>query len=588
MVVLFHLQTPWFSNGFLGVDIFFVISGYLMAKLYNKNTVLGFYRRRLDRLFSAYIVTILATVAAGFFMLIPVDLTQLLDQSASASLFVSNLFYWNQNSYFDKAAFNPLLNLWSLAVEVQFYLLVPFLYRGIRNKPWIFALIFFLSITSCFIVQAISPKTAFFMMPLRVWEFLIGACVAWYPERKPSWLERHKTFFQILLLGLLCAFPFLVDLKPDATGTLRYGHPALPALAITLLTGAVIRIGIPSKITMKGIGWALSKTGDASYSIYLIHFPVIVLCNYAPFGGTRLTSADWQGTAKEIVLICLLSIFSYIFIEKRLAQAIDSIYFRWGTIALVLLLSNTLNEISLARYSDAERNIFSAWTDRDTYRCGKMFRIIHPGEIICNISSVSSGENVLLIGNSHADSIKKVFSDRAAEAGFTTYFVVSNEPLLGGKPTAEQIVSASLEHKISTYVIHYSNVYASEKARKGISELISLADKNNIKVFLIGPVPTYSEDVPKAMLSDKDGESKISATLDGYRERNQAYAAFIKTLDGFNVMTFDPSVYLCPRNGHCLFSSSTSKPYYFDSSHLTLTGSMQLNPLFVELFSRAQ
>ncbi len=288
MVVLFHLQTPWFSNGFLGVDIFFVISGYLMAKLYNKNTVIGFYKRRLDRLFSGYIVTILSSLAVGYFILIPVDLSQLLDQSVAASLFASNLFYWNQNSYFDKAAFNPLLNLWSLSLEVQFYVLVPFLYRGIRNRPWALFLIFLLSITSCFIVQAISPKTAFFMMPFRVWEFLIGAWVAWYPATNFPWLEHHKRFFQILLLSLLSAFPFLVDLKPDATGTILYGHPALPSLVITLLTGAVIRIGIPSKLTTKGIGWALSRSGDASYSIYLVHFPVIVLCNYIPFGGTRL------------------------------------------------------------------------------------------------------------------------------------------------------------------------------------------------------------------------------------------------------------------------------------------------------------
>lgn len=160
-VVLFHLEVPFFQNGFLGVDIFFVISGFLMAKLFDKGSTLDFYKRRLDRLYPAYALTLFVTLVAGSFIAIPVDFNQLFEQSISGLLFFSNIYYWSQNSYFDKAAFNPILNLWSLAIEVQFYIIVPLIYPILKRNKLMFILAFGVSLAACVAVQAISPKTAF-------------------------------------------------------------------------------------------------------------------------------------------------------------------------------------------------------------------------------------------------------------------------------------------------------------------------------------------------------------------------------------------------------------------------------------------
>ena len=585
MVVLFHFQVTHFENGFLGVDVFFVISGYLMAMLYDKGTVLDFYKKRLNRLLPAYLFTILLTLICGYFFMVPVDFGQLSNQSVAGIFFASNIFYWNQNSYFDKAAFNPLLNLWSLAVEVQFYLLVPFLYKLIRTKNWLFFCVFFVSLLSCIAVQTISPKTSFFLMPLRIWEFLIGAWFAWTINSQSATII-GKQYIQLVLLTSLIASLFVFQLQPDAMASVLLGHPSFPALVVALLTGLVIKYEMPTLVVNSWVGRSFARVGDYSYSIYLVHFPIIVLVNYAPFGGTRLSTQSGSLALFAVAATLAASYCFHTFLEKKYSHALNLRGSRFTLLLTVAAAAFVLSDLNFKRYTTVEKNIFAAWNDRDTYRCGKLIRIINPSRITCQVGAGQPGKKILFIGNSHADSIKKALAESAAAEGFSTYFVVANDPMLGSKPSARDLINAAVQDKINTIVLHYSNVYQSATTRGELLVLIKAAKSNGIHIVMIGPIPTYDVQVPKAMFEGSDKHQGFATNYSAHSNKTRDYRQFVGTLEASSVTFYDPATLLCPAAGNCLFSDPDMKPYYFDQSHLTLTGATVLKPLFAEAFKR--
>ena len=396
-VVLFHLQIPFFQNGFLGVDIFFVISGFLMAKLYDKGTVLDFYRRRIDRLLPAYAFTIIATLAISSFLLVPVDFLQLFKQSIAGFFFSDNIYFWSQNSYFSKTAFNPLLNLWSLGVEAQFYLFVPLLFPFLQRWKWLTALTIIGSLALCVLIQTVSPKTSFFMMPLRVWEFMIGAWVAWNLAKTRLHgipLEALKTCLLLILLFLI----FSSSIDPEGK-SIFLGHPSVFAFLLCMISAAIIYYGMPKFIEKSFFGAMLTRLGDYSYSLYLVHFPIIVLWNYEIFGGTKL---GFQTATDFIAIISLLMIFTcifYTYVEKKKYAALSSGKGRVAILCSILLFGFGMQYMNKAKYSEQEKNIFAAWTDRSEYRCGKVFRIIQPGSKICRVTKTNNDKRVLLLGS---------------------------------------------------------------------------------------------------------------------------------------------------------------------------------------------
>ena len=125
LVIFYHLQIDWFRNGFLGVDVFFVISGYLMARLYGGRGWRDFYARRVRRLLPGASVALALTLVVASQILLPIEFQQTSEQVRFGLLFLTNIYYWNSDSYFDADEFRPLLHFWSLAVEMQVYLALP-------------------------------------------------------------------------------------------------------------------------------------------------------------------------------------------------------------------------------------------------------------------------------------------------------------------------------------------------------------------------------------------------------------------------------------------------------------------------------
>ncbi len=194
-VVLFHAGFDFFSGGFVGVDIFFVISGYLITRILMKEIALGkftyssFYMRRAKRLLPALLVVVLCSLVVGYFILLPDAYKRFSDSSLASLFFVSNFYFFDAVDYFSiSAEFMPLLHIWSLSVEEQFYLIWPaLLLFFVRGRIWNDRIRFFISIVLTSLIALLMaiygtskfPDMTFYMMPFRLWEFGIGAMVAY-------------------------------------------------------------------------------------------------------------------------------------------------------------------------------------------------------------------------------------------------------------------------------------------------------------------------------------------------------------------------------------------------------------------------
>jgi len=290
-VVLYHADIG-VPGGFAGVDVFFVISGFLITSLIwtdlqsGKFTFAGFWERRARRIVPAMVAVTLATLAAAWFILLPIDYGKLGTAAASQAVFAANIYYLRHINYFTRAAeFHPLVHTWSLAVEEQFYMVVPFvlwaLYRSgiLRSRGVVAALVG----TGCAAGLALSvhrvahhPMPAFYLLSSRAWELLMGSFVAFVPASRG--MLRLRTYREALSVIGLCAVVVSFALYSSQT---RF--PGLAAIPPCLGTALVIAANAPcGQGASTCIGAALSLRpvvfiGLISYSLYLWHWPMLVL-----------------------------------------------------------------------------------------------------------------------------------------------------------------------------------------------------------------------------------------------------------------------------------------------------------------------
>ena len=584
LVFLYHLKIPGFQNGFLGVDIFFVLSGFLMAKLAEKASPLEFYSRRLKRLLPAYLVVIFFTTLIVSIITIPSDSNQRTDRIFYDLLALSNISFWSENSYFESNAFRPLLNLWSLAVELQFYLLAPFILPFLKKRKLLLGLVILLSLLGSMVLITISPKTSFFMLPTRLWEFLFGAFAAWH-------FVRNSTPKVCLLLGLLSAlclfFVFAFYPLPNDSLNVITGHPSLAALLVVISTTILLIYSIDKFISIKFfMSRIFIKLGDYSYSIYLTHFPIIVLVNYVPFGATRL---GFEGTA-DLITIVLLTIFT----SYLLFNYVEKIrYTKYASISILLIIAVCLSmsylapKINSSNFSKNELLIYNAWKDRSVYRCGKISRVLNPTSKVCTLGDEFEGGRVLLLGGSHADSIKTVFRNEMNDKSNTALFYVANNPLMSHRDDENILINVVLRNSISSVVIHFnSGFYNDGNNLKRLTAFIKMLEQHEVNVFFIAPVPTADFLVPKKMV-EIINDATLSIAKKDYSKYLAENASFLGFVDRLNIGLDDvwyPHTVLCPEN-KCLIERDGA-PFYFDSHHLTLTGAQELKPLLNDIAAR--
>ena len=302
-VVLFHAFPAWFSGGFIGVDVFFVISGYLISGIIFSGLNAGkfsfseFYSRRIRRIFPVLIIVLLLSLIAGWFLLLADEYTQLGKHVAGGSVFISNFLLWGEVGYFDRSSdLKPLLHLWSLGVEEQFYIIWPFVLWLAWTKAWFFfrpvLIVFFISFSlNLFFVS--KDQAATFFWPLgRFWELLAGSLLAWFFLYKYDDLSDTRNKISIFLSSILpsrCS-SFFLKVIPDVLSLISFSvlflclfyyhegieFPGVWAVAPVVATVLIIAVGSGSRLNrillMNPVAVWL---GLISYSLYLWHWPLL-------------------------------------------------------------------------------------------------------------------------------------------------------------------------------------------------------------------------------------------------------------------------------------------------------------------------
>jgi peptidoglycan/LPS O-acetylase OafA/YrhL len=316
-VVFYHAGLNGFSGGFVGVDIFFVISGYviagsLLADLDGERFSLWrFYEKRVRRIFPALMVMFICSYVAGLLFLIPGHFVNYSRSLVASSTFSANIFFWKNEGYFDLSArLRPLLHTWSLAIEEQFYLFAPLMMWVVYRKfdrRWLMTVVVPLLLSFALSVYAtrVASTANFFLLPTRAWELLIGVLLALRP---PAPLARHWLNEVVAFAGL-AAIAWAVTTFTDETP-----FPGANALFPCLGAAAIICAG--SRGSRSGVttilsSWPFVFVGLISYSLYLVHWPILVFTRYA----LLRDPSGWE-IAMIVVASVVLATLSWWFVER--------------------------------------------------------------------------------------------------------------------------------------------------------------------------------------------------------------------------------------------------------------------------------
>ena len=377
-VILFHAGVPFLSGGFIGVDVFFVISGYLITTFLIRDlcagrfSILDFYDRRVRRIMPALFVVILASFTAAWFILLPADLERFSISAIASMTFWSNIFFWTESGYFDSAnELKPLLHTWSLGVEEQYYIVFPLLLASL----WRFGRTAVLVVVGVIFAASLvlgfgdfgawsAPEAAFYLLPHRAWELLVGVFAAFYLTRAQPALP-GAALSGALSAGGMALIAFAIVSQDE-----RATFPSMYALAATLGVALIIlfeRKGTWSYMLLanplfRGIGLV-------SYSAYLWHQPLFAFARYLHI---EASSPMLMGLLS--VLTFGLAYLSYRFVETpfrdRRRFGRNQIFAGAGaalTVALSLGAAGFLSEGAPQRYAPRHLAVFRQFEEPGEY-----------------------------------------------------------------------------------------------------------------------------------------------------------------------------------------------------------------------------
>jgi len=621
-VVLFHFNPVWLPGGFAGVDVFFVISGYLMAGIIFNNidsgkfSIVDFYIARANRIVPALAALCLFLLIFGWFFITPYEYRALGKHVASSIGFVSNFVYLFESGYFDAASHEKwLLHTWSLSVEWQFYLLFPlivlmlskFLTISVLRKVLLFGT--FLCFLFSLYASYVWPNAAYYLLPSRAWEMLIGSLAFIYPWK----LSRaHRSVVEVLGVGMILSAFILASANSVWPGYMAL----LPVLGSYLVVQAGNN---ESYITNNPI---FQKLGLWSYSIYLWHWPLVVLFGYLALPEMFL----YFGVLTSIVL----GFLSYRFIESVnfrvvVKKAIHLFSFAPAYMMLLIAIAGSAVYLGAGFQWHYPLDVVIAnneQNNRNPYHC------MSQSKFPC---LAGSNENIsaIVVGDSHADalftSVVSVFDN---ESNGVVGLIKSSCPfLLGmkfmrasncGEENERRIEYLLNNHqgvplvwiaRMSSYIygqsdparvnreadvqpsIYFSNKYFSVTPELlnelELSMLDTISRINTVHpVVIVLPTPEMRFNVPKVMSKElllHDDFSFKGLSYSAYVERNkEVREIFERVAQKTNALILDPVLYLCD-NQVCK-AEIDGRPIYYDGDHMSESGNKLLSSMFANFF----
>lgn len=430
-VVLYHFGMSGLGGGFVGVDIFFVISGFLIGGILwsEKQTTgtisyLRFYMRRLRRLAPAYVAMALVSFGLAFWIFLPFEFREFGKSLIAATVYLSNVLFYKQAGYFDTISDEkPLLHSWSLSVEEQFYLFLPLAFfvlgRFVRPLTWVLIACGIASFVACVWVTKTSNTAAFYLFPFRAWELLVGVLLAIYgATRRETW--SHHAVFSWAGLALICASVVWVQ-----GGR---GFPGVQALAPVIGTALILYNGRHSNLVNKALSHKIPVFfGLISYSFYLWHWPILAFSKYY-FGAYE----SFAVTAFWFCVSIVVATVSWRYIERPFRSHKAASWIKtYATAALASVVLLGLGGAAfitngLPNRFDAQTRIhITASADflQDWSRCGVETQGVFAGLELCKIGPDQPNPSLLIWGDSHIRSTHQALSQLADETGISAYVV---------------------------------------------------------------------------------------------------------------------------------------------------------------------
>lgn len=429
-VILFHAGLQTFSGGFVGVDVFFVISGYLITSilLVQKQegtfTLLGFYERRARRILPALFVVMFACLPFAWLWMLPSDIKDFSKSVIAVSVLGSNILFWRESGYFEKAAeLKPLLHTWSLAVEDQYYLIFPvFLLLMWRlGKRWIVGSLVVVALISLSVAHWGSfhkPEASFYLFPTRGWEILIGSIVAFYLFSKNNMESGRQTtdqIFSLIGLALIGCAVFMFDNNTP--------FPGAYALMPTIGTALIILFSNPQTWVNKLLSSKpLVGVGLISYSAYLWHLPLFVFARHS-----KIVEPDPTLLLSLAVFALIPAYVSWKYIETPFRNRhflqrsiLFSLFIFLTTSFIGVGLYGYSTDGGLDRYSTEDRELAGF----DFEEAGRYVRRNFDEKILAAFNG-SDQKKVLIIGDSYAEDLLNALQEStlSTQLQLSTYHV---------------------------------------------------------------------------------------------------------------------------------------------------------------------
>lgn len=406
LVVLFHIQLWPISGGYIGVDVFFVISGFLVTSVITHSMAKGtfkftnFYARRIRRLFPAVFVTVIGSLIGGWILLPPDAFSDFSQSSIATLLSGSNFYFWATSGYFETAAhYKPLLHTWSLAIEEQFYLVWPisiFLIAGaaVKRNRLIIVLVSFVVLSTLLAEWAIRSNymsAAFFLLPFRINEFAIGALIAFLP----AWTNRYGN-------NALAIAGMIGMIAPGILYTSETVFPGINAMIPCLSTAALIYAGRETLMAKALSNPIMTYIGRMSYSFYLAHWPIIAFYLFWRGSATGLEAVEQIG-----LLIASFGVgaamYHFVEVPFRLTRGTAMIAPRLDNNGVGLwFTASTLAVVVASAFVWGTQGVPSRYDDnREIAKLLESMKPVPKVELDRALSAQTGERQILLLGDSH-------------------------------------------------------------------------------------------------------------------------------------------------------------------------------------------